>query len=168
MYTVSGSAVACKLTRIARQLAAHGLKAFRARMIGHVCARQITSQTALQDDAAGQRGAIGDWLVTNMGKDRRFIGKDDGRPDTYVVPKDKFANLYQRDTGFTEFGEAYAPISVVDAVELPGGLDIVASWGDRRRFAAGFLLRNGREVYGADTPTFFSTFEYKGDAAASA
>jgi hypothetical protein len=42
---------------IARQLAAHGLKVF-----GHVCARQITSQTALEDDAASQRGTIGDWL----------------------------------------------------------------------------------------------------------
>ena len=179
MYTVSGSAEACRLTAdalltsddfdmIARQLATHGLKVFRARKIGHVCARQITSQTALPDDAAGQRGTIGDWLVTNMSKDCRVIRKGDGRPDTYVIPKDKFTILYRRDTGLAEFGEVYAPISIVDAVELPGGLDIVASWGDRQRFTAGFLLRNGGEVYGADTPTFSSTFEYEGDAAASA
>ena len=179
MYTVSGSAEACRLTAdalltsddfdmIARQLATHGLKVFRARKIGHVCARQIPSQTAPPDDAAGQRGTIGDWLVTNMSKDCRVIRKGDGRPDTYVIPKDKFTILYRRDTGLAEFGEVYAPISIVDAVELPGGLDIVASWGDRQRFTAGFLLRNGGEVYGADTPTFSSTFEYEGDAAASA
>ena len=79
--------------------------------------------------------------------------------NTYVVPADRFPSLYELTEGHNEYGDVYRAKGVVDAIELPGGFDIVAPWGEQQQAPAGYLVLNGEEVYGNNAETFATTYE---------
>lgn len=148
---------------IARELAAKGLAAFRARKISYVAARQATAPVEIETRYNGKesrnQAAVGDWIVTNMTLDRQILRDAEGCANTYVVPAANFPRLYDRDGGSTEFGDVYKAKGVVDALPLPGGFDIVAPWGERQQGVEGYLLRNGADVYGIHAEAFAKTYE---------
>ena len=53
----------------------------------------------------------------------------------------------------------YRPKGVVEAIRFEGGFDIMAPWGEKQRASDGWLLLNGRDVYGNHQDTFTATYE---------
>lgn len=147
----------------AADLARLGSPVFRARKVAYVAARRATSREPVETRYNGKEthntAEPGDWIVTNMDADRRLLRDRDGNANTYVIPAATFATLYDRDTGATDFGDIFKAKGVVDAVALPGGFDIVAPWGERQQAPAGYLVRNGADVYGIHAEAFDKTYE---------
>jgi hypothetical protein len=144
--------------RIVRELSNYGCEKFQARKISYVSARQAIASEAVEtrfnNEEWRDEARPGDWIVTNMGKDRQILLDEQGRANTYVVRKDKFPEIYDRDTSNSPFGEIYRAKGVVDAVFLPGGFHLIAPWGEHQHSSGGYLLRNGSEVYGIDEGMF--------------
>ncbi|MEZ5844857.1 MAG: hypothetical protein R3D27_14130 [Hyphomicrobiaceae bacterium] len=142
--------------------AAVGKPLLRARKIGFVSARQAQNEervvTRWNGKESEARARQGDWVVTNMSPGRQVLLDSDGSPNFYVIEQIRFAQLYERDAGETEHGAIYRSKSVVAAFELPGSFSILAPWGEIQRGAAGFLIRNGDEVYGNNRETFEATY----------
>jgi hypothetical protein len=84
---------------------------------------------------------------------------DDGHVNVYVIAADRFPQLYEPMDRKSELGDAYGAKAVVCAVALPGGLDIVAPWGERQTVSDGYLLCNGAEVYGSNAAAFQATYK---------
>jgi hypothetical protein len=149
--------------RLAADLERYGSARFRARKVAFVAARQAAAPERIETRFNGKEtentATPGDWIVTNMDADRRILLDREGHSNTYVILAASFPVLYDRDTGDTEFGAVYKAKGVVDAVALPGGFDIMAPWGERQRAPAGYLVRNGADVYGIHGEAFEKTYE---------
>ena len=148
---------------IVRALSAFKCKVFRARKISFVAARQATAAEAVETRYNGRESQNtakpGDWIVTNMDEARNIIRDAENCANTYVIQPDAFARLYARSSGSSPFGDVYKAKGVVDAIEVAGGFDIVAPWGERQQGPGGYLLRNGDDVYGIHKDAFNRTYE---------
>ena len=64
-----------------------------------------------------------------------------------------------RIIGSNDFGRVCRAKGTVDAVAFAGGFEILAPWGERQRAAAGYIVRNGTDVYGIEERAFDATYE---------
>lgn len=137
-----------------------GTPAVRARKISYVAARQAESEQVIDTRWNGKETTNiahpGDWIVTNLSPERKVLIDGEGNENTYVIAADRFADLYEPAE---EDGRVYRAKGVVEAIAVRGGFDIVAPWGERQMAPAGYLMFNGREVYGCHAEIFAATYE---------
>lgn len=149
--------------RIIDDHADRGFKMVRARKIAFVSAFKASGPMRFTTRYNGKEGdavaEAGDWVVTNMDMDRRIIHDDHGFENIYVIKAADFDRLYDPDGGRTAFGEVYKAKGVVDAIKLDGGFDILAPWGERQQGPHGYIVRNGKDVYGIHGDAFDKTYE---------
>ena len=140
-----------------------GRRPLRARKIGFVAARQASRLEPVETSWNGKEttntARKGDWIVTNLSPQRDVLRDRDGCVNTYVIRAERFPSLYEPTGAQNEFGAVHRAKSVVEAIRLPGGFDIMAPWGERQTAPSGYLLRNGSEVYGNNAETFAATYE---------
>lgn len=151
--------------RIVLHLEDFGLAVRGARKIAFVSAKQHHgAPIKIEVRANGKETDVdvkeGDWIVTNMDRNKQLIRDQQGSVNTYAIDKDRFDDLYELNEGRTEYGQVYKAKGVVDAIELPGGFDIVAPWKERQQAASGFIVRNGDDVYGIQRDMFDQTYEF--------
>jgi hypothetical protein len=96
--------------------------------------------------------------VINLSPQQEPLRDRDNSVNTYVVPADRFPSLYEPTEGRSEHGALYRAKGVVDAIELPGGFDIVAPWGERQQAPDGYLLLTTEEVYGKPAEVFLAIY----------
>jgi hypothetical protein len=148
---------------IARTL---GVRSFRARKVGLVAARRAGSPLTVETHWDGRETANTarevDWIVTNLTPQQTPLRDREGQLNTYVILAEQFDSMYQATGAQTAFGAVHRAKRVVEAIELPGGFDIVAPWGERQKARAGYLILNGDEVYGNNAETFRATYEAVG------
>ena len=101
-----------------------------------------------------------DWIVTSLANDRSPLRDSTGNLNTYVIRSERFPELYEATTGRNAFGNLYRSISEVEAIYLAGGFENMAPWQTLQQAACGYLLRNGREVYGNGAETFAATYQF--------
>jgi hypothetical protein len=79
-----------------------------------------------------------------------------------VISSGRFPELYKRAKGEGSDGPFFVVRErvTVDCLHFPAGVDIVAPWGERQQLGAGYLLRNGDEVYGNEARSFEGTYEF--------
>jgi hypothetical protein len=134
----------------------------RARKVGYVAARQArrgeTIETRWNGRETTNTAKPGDWIVTNLSPEQVPLRDQDGSLNIYVISAAGFADLYEPTDGRSEHGAIYRPKGVVEALSLPGGFDILAPWGERQQAPAGYLLFNGKDVYGNNAETFEVTY----------
>ncbi len=137
-------------------------KPFRARKIGLVAAREARNRQLVETQWNGTEttnlAELGDFIVTSLSPTASVLIDGNGQPNTYVVTREQFLELYGPIPGKNEFGQYHRSRNVVDALPLAGGFDIEAPWGERQVADAGFLIRNGAEVYGNHRDTFEATY----------
>jgi hypothetical protein len=97
-----------------------------------------------------------------MTPERELMRDGEGHLNVYAVRSAKFPLLYKRDSGTTEEGDVFCAISEVQAINFPGGFEILAPWGEMQRANAGYILQNGDEVYGNADETFKATYAVVG------
>lgn len=135
----------------------------RARKIGYVAARQAqraeTVETRWNGKETSNTAQPGDWIVTSLSPMREILHDSDGSVNTYVIPADGFAILYEPTESRSEHGAIYRAKGIVMALSLAGGFDIVAPWSERQQAPAGYLILNGGDVYGNNAETFATTYE---------
>lgn len=140
-----------------------GQEPMRARKISFVAGckaqRAVKVETRWNGEMAVNEAQPGDWVVTNLHPDRTPLRDTARNLNRYVIKPDAFERLYERVQGETEWGPVFKARGVVDALKLTGGIDIKAPWGERQTLDAGYLLRNGAEVYGNDESSFSATYE---------
>jgi hypothetical protein len=140
-----------------------GRRRLRARKIGFVAARQAAEpevvETRWNGSETTNRARIGDWIVTSLDPQQQPLRDGGGHTNTYVVPAEGFADLYQLTGAQSGLGDVFRAKAVVDAIALPGGFDIVAPWGERQTAPSGYLLCNGTDVHGNHAETFEATYE---------
>jgi hypothetical protein len=148
---------------IAREI---GRKPVRARKVGYIAARKAarpeTVETRWNGKETTNTAKPGDYVVTNLSPQRQPLRDAEGHLNTYVISAARFRELYEAEGEDSELGPVYRAKSVVSALRLPGGFDIIAPWGERQRGADGYLLMNGEEIYGAGTDAFEATYEVIG------
>lgn len=146
--------------KIAREL---GTLPFKARKTGFVAAREAHKRERVDTFWNGKEtenvAQPGDFVVTNLSPTKSVLRDGDGHANTYVISRAKFAKLYAADRGKTEFGDVYRAIGTVEAIFLAGGFDILAPWGEPQRAESGYVLKNGKEIYGNNKDTFEQTYE---------
>jgi hypothetical protein len=103
--------------------------------------------------------AHGDWIATNLSPDREVLRDSAGQANTYVIHPEKFASLFDRHVGNTEFGAIYKPKGTVQALHFSAGFEILAPWGEMQQSPDGYLVLNETEVYGNNRQTFDATYE---------
>ena len=139
------------------------LRPRHARKIGLIVARRATAPERVATRWNGSEttnvAQPGDWTVTNLSAQLEPLRDRDGHPNTYVITSARFPELYELATIETAFGPAYRARSVVLALKLPAGFDIIAPWGERQQAPSGYLISNGHEVYGNNTETFEASYE---------
>lgn len=143
-----------------------GVAIVRARKTAPISARRATSPEHIETRWNGKESEAdaqaGDWVVTALAADRRRLIDSDGYRNVYVITGDRFFELYAplEDQAAPTGGDLYRPTSVVEAIRLTGGFEIVAPWGAVQRADDGWLLlRSGRDVYGNHRDTFAATYE---------
>jgi hypothetical protein len=152
---------------IARAL---GVAAARVRKTGYVAARRADARQTVETRWDGREttntAQPGDWIVTNVSSRGAVLRDCEGRDNRYVIEAARFGELYEPAEGGAAAsartpgpGGIYRAKSVVSALKLPGGFDIVAPWGERQAAPAGYLILNGAEVYGNNAETFRATYE---------
>lgn len=139
-------------------------KPLRARKVAPVAATRADREQAVVTIWRGEEtkniARIGDWIVTSLDRDRNPMKDDGGNTNTYVIKPEKFEQLYERSSGETaQLGQNFRPKGVVDALAFSGGFDIKAPWGERQTGTAGYLLRNGSDIYGNQKKTFEEAYE---------
>jgi hypothetical protein len=147
-----------------RQIAADlGVVPKRARKTGLVAARKAAGVEPVETRWNGKeteaRAVAGDWIVTALGADLAPLRDDEGHKNIYVIKAARFAELYEATGQTTPDGAIYRSQGVVEAIRVTGGFEIQAPWGETQRAADGWLLLNGREVYGNHRDTFAATYE---------
>lgn len=136
----------------------------RARKTSPVAARRSGVDQRVETRWNGQEtintAAPDDWIVTNLGPDRRVLRDGEGNANTYVIPAARFPALYRRLTGHNAFGDIHEAVAQVRIVRLAGGFEIVAPWGEVQRASSGYLLlSDDGAVYGNHEDTFRATYE---------
>ena len=138
-----------------------------ARKVGYIAARKATVTEAVETRWNGKETSNtarpGDWIVTNLSRQREALRDREGRVNTYVIKAERFGALYEPAAGENEFGAIHRAKGIVSVIPLPGGFDIVAPWGKRQSAPAGYLVLNGEEVYGNNAETFAATYEVVGN-----
>ena len=141
-----------------------GQDAKRARKVGFVAAREAiepeTISTQWEGEETSNVAKVGDWVVTNLSASEQVLRDIDGNANTYVISGDRFGELYDATGRANSFGDVYRAKGVVDALFFPGGFDIAAPWGEQQRAPSGYLVCNGNDIYGNQTETFRSTYEF--------
>lgn len=139
------------------------VKPLSARKIGYVAGRKADTEETVVTKWNGKEttntARPGDWIVTNMSADRDVLKDKDGNANTYVIKAETFPILYDPVSGENEFGRYFKAKSIVEAVHFPGGFDILAPWGQKQTAHDGYLLLNGKEVYGNNAETFEATYD---------
>jgi hypothetical protein len=134
-----------------------------ARKTGFVSARRASKYQVIQTRWNGiettNTARPGDWVVTNLTRQKKPLRDTMGYVNTYVIRVKRFANLYERTDGMTRFGAIYQSKSIVSVIALRGGFDIRAPWGERQKADRGYLVWNGKEVYGINEATFAATYD---------
>jgi hypothetical protein len=145
--------------RIAADL---GNRPIRARKIGYVAARKATKREVVETHSDGKEtintARVGDFIVTNLSPRREPLRDRDGELNIYVIVAERFPALYEPTGDESTHGAVHRAKGVVSAIRLPGGFDIAAPWGERQTAPSGYLLCNGREVYGASRSDFEATY----------
>jgi hypothetical protein len=147
---------------IARQL---GVAPMRARKIGYVAAQRAEGREVVETRWNGTEtrntARRGDWVVTNLSPRREPLRDREGHENRDVIAAKRFPELYAPAEGGEKSakGEVYRAKGVVSALQLEGGFDIVAPWGERQTAPAGYLILNGEEVYGNNAEIFAATYE---------
>lgn len=146
-----------------------GRRPVRARKVGLVAARVAIAQEEVATEWNGEVtrnvAAPDDVIVTNYRADRTPLLDAQGRRNHYVMRKATFEQKYERVAGAMADGQPlYANKGeiVVEAIEFPGGLDVLAGWGKRQTMKNGYLLRSGTAVYGNDRLSFEGTYAVEG------
>lgn len=147
-----------------RQIAAElGVAPTHARKTGLVVAREAAGDEHVETRWNGKeteaRAVAGDWIVTALGGDLAPLRDDEGHTNVYVIKAARFPELYEPTGRTTPDGATYRSKGVVEAIRVTGGFEIRAPWGETQRAADGWLLLNGREVYGNHRDTFAATYE---------
>jgi hypothetical protein len=143
-----------------------GRPPLRARKIGFVAARRAERSEVVETRWNGKEtrntARKGDFIVTNLSPQRIPLRDADGHLNVYVISADRFPSLYEPAAGRSEHGAVHRARGLVWAIALPGGLDIVAPWGERQTTSAGYLLCNDEEVYGSNAEAFQATYDVVG------
>ncbi len=131
---------------------------FGARQIGLISARTALVQERVETRWNGQEttnvARPGDRIVTSLTAAGRPLLDREGHANVYVIKADKFIVLYEIADTIPSVGLTYRARGVVEAIDFPGGFDIMAPWGERQTADSGFLILNGSEVYGNNADTF--------------
>ena len=141
------------------------LEPVHARKTGLIAARRAararTVETRWNGKETTNHAQAGDWIVTSLSPARKVLRDAEGHKNTYVVPADRFLELYAplRGKEIARLGKVYRPKSVVTALRFRGGFDILAPWGERQTAPAGYLILNGADVYGNHAETFEATYQ---------
>lgn len=140
-----------------------GTKPVKARKIGLVAARKAdeteTVVTEWNGSETSNTALPGDWIVTNMSRDKVVLTDAAGHANTYVIKAETFPGLYEPVPGENEHGSFFKAKGTVEAIFLSGGFDLVAPWGERQQAERGYLVMNGKDVYGNNAETFEATYE---------
>jgi hypothetical protein len=143
-----------------------GAQPFKARKIAFVAARTAVRAEDVETHWNGKEtrntAQPGDSIVTSLTRRKTILRDKAGNANTYVIRADTFKRLYAPTRGKNKMGRFYKAKSVVTAIYLSGGFNIVAPWGKRERAPKGYLLFNGSEVYGNNAGTFQATYEITG------
>jgi hypothetical protein len=146
--------------RIASRL---GAEPVCARKVGFIAARKAAARETIDTFWNGKEttntARAGDWIVTSLTPRKTVLRDKDGNPNIYVIRPKTFARLYDPIPGKNKRGRFHKSKSVVAALYLSGGFDILAPWGSRERAPKGYLLLNGKEVYGNNAGTFKATYQ---------
>ena len=143
-----------------------GQKPFRARKISLVAGRIAEEVENVVTRWNGKETANtaqpGDWVVTNLTHDETVLRDRAGQENTYVIKAETFPLLYERVEGENTFGGYHRAKGQVEAIELAGGFDILAPWGQKQVAEKGYLILNGKDIYGNNKETFDTTYEKLG------
>ena len=135
----------------------------KARKKALIAARKAERREAIETRWNGKETSStarkGDWIVTALSPRRTALRDQDGALNVYVIRAAAFPGLYARMKGSNKFGKFFKAKGLVKAVYFSGGFDIVAPWGQRQRATTGYLLLNGKEVYGNHVQTFEATYK---------
>lgn len=146
--------------RIASALAMSPIKA---RKVGVVAARKAKRKVKVDTQWNGKETSNfarpGDWIVTSLTHSKRLLRDKHRNVNTYVIRPRTFAKLYEPLRGKNKFGKFFKSKSIVEAIYLSGGFEILAPWGQVETARAGYILLNGEEVYGNNAETFRATYE---------
>jgi len=140
-----------------------GIKPLRARKIAFVAARRARRVEAIETHWNGKETTNttrpGDFIVTSLTRRKTILRDRHRNANTYVVREKTFARLYAPVAGKNRMGKFFKSKRGVQAIYLSGGFDILAPWGERERAPRGYLLLNGRQVYGNNAETFEATYK---------
>jgi len=143
-----------------------GVRPFSARKVAFVAARTAIRAEDVETHWNGKEtrntAKPGDFIVTSLTRRKTTLRDSAGNANTYVIKATTFKRLYAPTRGINRMGRFYRAKSVVSAIYLSGGFNIVAPWGKRERAPKGYLLLNGREIYGNNAGTFEATYEIIG------
>jgi hypothetical protein len=138
----------------------------KVRKVGLVAACRATERrivhTCWESEVTTNVAEPGDWIVTNLDKHGAVLRDRSNNQNTYVVKAASFDRIYMRAAGEDgEFGPLFKARAqnVVEALYFADGFDILAPWNHRQTADAGYLLRNGPEVYGNERTAFEATYE---------
>lgn len=144
------------------------VRPIRARKIGCIAARRATMREHVQTVWNGKEtessAAVGDWIVTALAANGEPLLDSTGHANIYVIKAGRFPDLYEaaEPVASTANGDIYRPRGVVEALRLRGGFEIAAPWGEMQRAPDGWLVLNGRDVYGNQAETFAATYAIVG------
>jgi hypothetical protein len=140
-----------------------GARPVKARKIGFVAGHKADKGERVDTFWNGKEttnmAQSGDWIVINISSSGQPLRDKSGQLNRYVIKSEAFPNLYEPAAGKNEFGPIFRSKSIVEAIYLPGGFDILAPWGQQQTAPAGYILLNGGEVYGNNEETFAQTYE---------
>lgn len=159
--------------RIVDELGRRKIQVLRGvRRVGKISARKAEKAEEVKTRCDGPQSNVkarrGDWIATTLDDNLMPILDRQGEKNIYVIKAKLFDILYvQIPNGQPGF---YAPraVNIADAIEISGGIDIVAPWGDRQRMKECWLVRksNGtlrhEEIYGVAMTHFEITYGRRG------
>ena len=135
---------------------------FVARKSGLIAARTATRDERVETHWNGKEttntARPGDRIVTNLDARGEPLVDRDGNHNIYVIKADAFITLYDLADTPEILVATYRARATVEAIEFPGGFDIIAPWGERQTADRGYLLLNGADVYGNHTETFEASY----------
>jgi hypothetical protein len=114
-----------------------GQSPLRARKTGTVAARRAEQRQTVVTKWNGREttnvAEADDWIVTSLSPAGEPLVDRNGATNTYVIAADKLPGLYQPTGAGSAHGAIYRAKGAVEAIDLPGGFDIVAPWGERQQ-----------------------------------
>jgi hypothetical protein len=140
-----------------------GMPPFAARKSGLISAvvakRDKRVETRWNGKETANTAQRGDRIVTNLDARGKPLIDRDGNHNVYVIKADIFDKLYELAETPDIVVATYRARGTVQAIELPGGFDILAPWGETQLADRGYLILNGADVYGNNAETFEATYE---------